>query len=134
MDRPTFDAHADAGGFLEWVEFLDYRQGSPMPRLEPGTDTIFEIDVTGARNILVAFPDALSIFVDAPSIEEQRSRLIGRGDDPDHIERRLAHGVDERRAASELGSTVVVNHDVDDAVEEIETAIAAHRIEVGEPG
>jgi guanylate kinase len=134
VDRETFEEHVATGGFLEWVEFLDYLQGSPVPDLDPETDTVFEIDVQGAATVLAIHPDALSIFIDAPSREEQRRRLEGRGDDPDHIERRIAHATSERQAALELGSVLVVNRDLDEAVAEIEEIIAGHRIQIESPG
>ena len=127
VDRDTFEAHAEAGGFLEWVEFLDYLQGSPVPEDIEGRDTLFEIDVNGARAILEKYPDTLFIFVDAPSPEEQRRRLEGRGDDDDHVRRRLEHGVTERRMAEELDALIIVNDDLDRAVVDLERAIAAHR-------
>lgn len=128
VDREVFERHIADGGFLEWVEFLDYLQGSPLPGGVEGDDVLFEIDVKGARSVLAAYPDALSIFVDAPSRDEQRRRLIERGDTADHVTRRLDHASTEVAAARELGSVFIVNDDLDDAVAAVESAIAEHRM------
>jgi guanylate kinase len=103
----------DAGGFLEWVTFLDYLQGTPRPDPPAGQDVVLEIDVYGARQVRETFPDALLIWMDAPSRDEQRKRLEARGDRPDRIEARLALAEKEAAVARELGATVVINEDVD---------------------
>ena len=127
-DRGAFDAHIEAGGFLEWVDFLDYRQGTPMPDAPEGHDVLFEIDVAGARAIAELDPDALLVFIDTDTPEEQRARLTGRGDDPERVEARLHKGEEERRAARELGMRHIVNRVVDDAVSEIEALMEEARV------
>lgn len=122
-----FQAHIDAGGFLEWVDFLDYRQGSPVPTPPEGHDVLFEIDVKGAQMIRERYPDALLIYLDAPSREEQRRRLVGRGDSPERVEQRIAHAASEAALAKELGMVEVINRDVDDTVAEIAALVEAHR-------
>ena len=127
VDRETFEANIDAGGFLEWVAFLDYLQGTPLPDPPPGADVVFEIEVNGARAIHEQFPDAVLVFVDAPSDAELAARLRGRGESPERIEQRLTKAAEERVAAEALGMQRVVNDDVDRAVEEVEAIIAAAR-------
>lgn len=122
-----FQARIDAGGFLEWVEFLDYRQGTPLPDAPPGTDAVFEIEVNGARSIRSLDPHALLIFVDAPSVPEQERRLRGRGDSEDEVAGRLAKAVEERAMAADLGMHVVVNDDLDRATGEVADLISAAR-------
>ena len=126
-DRASFDAHIEAGGFLEWVDFLDYRQGTPVPDPPPGTDVLFEIDVAGAAAIRAVDPDALLVFVDTPDRDAQRRRLQGRGDSPERIEARLRKGDEERAAARHLDMHHIVNDVLDDAVDELEALIDAHR-------
>lgn len=126
-DRETFDAHIEAGGFLEWVDFLDYRQGTPIPEPPAGTDVLFEIDVAGAAAIRAVDPDALLVFVDTPDRDAQRRRLEGRGDSPERVEARLRKGDEERERARELGMHRIVNDVLDDAVAELEALIDAHR-------
>ena len=127
VTRDDFDANIAAGGFLEWIDFLDYRQGTPMPDPPPGVDILFEIDVAGAAAIRDVDPAALLLFIDTPSRDAQRQRLEGRGDSPDRVAARLARGDEERVAARELGMQHVINDDLDRAVAEVEAAIIAAR-------
>lgn len=121
-----FDANIADGGFLEWVDFLDYRQGTPTPP-DGGGDILFEIDVYGAVAIREKNPAALLVFVDAPDRAEQRLRLVQRGDSTESIAKRMAKGIEERRIASEIGMHVVVNDVLDDAVEDIRSLVADAR-------
>ncbi len=126
-NRELFKAHIEAGGFLEWVEFLDYMQGTPMPSPPTGHDVVFEIDVHGAQQVARRYPNALLIFVDAPSRSHQKDRLRGRGDADDKVAARLAKAAEEVVLANDLGCDVVINDDLERAVEEIECLILARR-------
>ena len=124
----AFERHAAAGGFLEWVEFLDYRQGSPCPEPPAGRDVLFEIDVVGAARVRETYPDALLIFVDAPDRSVQEARLRGRGDDEARIVQRLAKAREEVALAAELPFVHVVNDDLDRAVLEVGALIESARM------
>lgn len=124
VTREEFLAHVEAGGFLEWVEFLDYLQGTPVPDVPAGRVVVLEIDVHGARQVLERYPQAVSVFIDAPSRVEQEARLLGRGERPERIAQRLAKADEEHAVALELGSVEVVNHDVEQAVADLEAIIA----------
>ncbi|MCP4434965.1 MAG: guanylate kinase [Actinomycetia bacterium] len=122
-----FEQRIAAGGFLEWVDFLDYKQGSPRPEPPEGCDVVFEIDVAGGRRIHELYPHALLVFVDAPSRDEQRARMVGRGDDPERIAQRLAKADEEVTLAADLPYTMVLNDDLDRAVAEVEALVARAR-------
>jgi guanylate kinase len=126
-NRELFLAHVANDGFLEWVEFLDYLQGTPVPDPPAGHDVVFEIDVYGAEQIQKRFPEALLIFVDAPSRDDQEQRLRGRGDPDEKVRARLAKAEEEVAVARRLGSDVVVNDDLERAVDQVEALIAARR-------
>ena len=135
VDRPTFERHVEADGFLEWTEFLDYLQGSPLPEPPVGSDVLFEIDVQGARNIRSLYPDALLVFVDAPDRAAQEARLRGRGDDEERVRQRLAKAEEEVAAAAELDGVVhVVNDDLDEACSQVRLLIDRHRSAMTSPG
>lgn len=128
VTRDHFEAHVSAGGFLEWAPFLDYLQGTPLPEAPEGRDVVLEIDVQGAAQVLRQQPSALLLFIDAPSRDEQRRRLEERGDPAEKIAQRLEIAEAEALAARDLGMRLVVNDDLDRAIEEVTDAIEAARI------
>jgi guanylate kinase len=127
VDADTFKAHVAENGFLEWAEFLGNLYGSPYPQAEAGSDVVLEIDVQGASHVLERVPDAVLIFLEAPSRAIQEQRLRGRGDSDELVAQRLAKSDQEADAARELCANVVVNGRLDDAVAEIEGIIAEAR-------
>ena len=85
-------------------------------QLEAGENVVFDVDVHGAMNIKKAYgTQAISIFIQPPSIEELRRRLEGRGTDaPEVIEQRIARADYELSFAPKF-DTVVVNDDLEEA-------------------
>ncbi len=118
-----------AGDFVEHAEYSGRRYGTLRSELEKrtadGHPVVLEIELQGARQVAAALPDAVRIFIAPPSAEALRTRLIGRGTDPpEQIERRLAVAEQELAAASEF-SHVVVNDDLDRAIEELASCVRA---------
>jgi guanylate kinase len=119
------------GGLLEAFEVFGRSYGTPRAPVEEhlaaGQDVLLEIDVQGALAVREQFPDAVLVFVRPPSREEQRRRLVERGvDDPAEIERRLAAAATEEAYAGDFDA-VVVNDDVDAAVDEVAGILMSRR-------
>ena len=133
VDRDAFQTRIDAGGFLEWAEFLGHLYGTPLPDAPPDQDVVLEIDLQGARQVKERHPDALVVLLVPPSPEVQRERLRHRGDDAAEVDRRIAKGAEEMRLGRELTPFVVVNDDVDRAVSEVAGILDLHRNRPSDP-
>ena len=127
VDRAAFDAHIEAGGFLEWADVFGNRYGTPWPEPPAGHDVLLEIDVQGAAQVKERHPEAVVVFIEAPSREAQEARLRGRGDREDLIARRLAAAPEEERAGRALADHIVVNDDLDRAIEEVAAILGSRR-------
>ena len=97
------------------------------PDPPPGQDVVFEIDVVGAARIKELYPDAVLVFVDAPDRSVQEERLRGRGDSEERIAQRLAKAEHEVGRAVGLPFVHIVNDDLDRALKELESVVAAAR-------
>ena len=127
VDPAAFDAHVAGGGFLEWAEVFGHRYGTPWPEPPAGHDVLLEIDVQGAGQVRDRYPEAVVIFVEAPSRHAQEERLRGRGDRDDLIARRLAAAPEEERAGRALADHVVVNDDLGRAIDEVAAILDSRR-------
>ena len=86
---------------------------------------IFDVDVKGGVNLKRYFGDsALSVFIQAPSVEELRRRLILRGtDSPEAIDRRVAKAAEEMTYAPKF-DRVLINDDLEKAFAEAEAMVS----------
>ena len=131
FSQEEFQKRIDAGEFLEWEEvYPGCFYGTLKRELEriwaKGHTVVFDVDVVGGLNIKKTFgKDALSVFIEAPSIEELRRRLVGRAtDDPEKIEQRVAKAEYEMGFAGQF-DTIVVNDDLNTALADAERKVRA---------
>lgn len=115
--------------FLEYEEVYENRfygtlKAQVEKQLEDGQNVVFDVDVVGGCNIKKYYQDrALSVFIQPPSVEELRKRLIGRGTDtPDVIESRIAKATFELDYADKF-DIVIVNDELEKAKAEALKAI-----------
>lgn len=99
--------------------------------LSEGETVILKIDVEGADNIRKMYPDTVSIFIMPPSMQILEKRLRNRGsEDEEDVLRRLKIAVREIERCKNEYDYVVINDDLQDAVDDIKTIINAERHKV----
>jgi len=118
VSRESFEAAIAADQFLEFAEFHGNLYGTPRPEVD-GLDVLLEIEIQGAQQVREHEPDATIILLVPPSLEELEHRLRTRGDDEDHVLKRLDSSASELSIGNELADFVVTNHNVEQATSEI---------------
>ena len=131
LQKEQFEQLIAEEGVLEYACYCDNYYGTPKAaveeKLNEGKNVILEIEVQGALQVMNKRPDAVSIFVLPPSVEELEHRLIGRNtEDLATIEKRLAQAKEEIKHASEY-QYVVVNDRLPEAVAELEAILVAEK-------
>ena len=124
-----FRSKIDNHEFLEWEEvYAGTFYGTLKSEVERirsnGQNVIFDVDVVGGCNIKKFYgDDALAVFIQPPSIEELRKRLISRStDSPEVIEKRVAKAEYELTFASQF-DRIIVNEHLETAFDEAEKCI-----------
>jgi guanylate kinase len=112
LSRREFGRWIQEGRFLEWAEYSGNLYGTPEQKVEEfldeGKSVILELELQGARQVQVKRPDAIMVFVRAPSLEETRRRLTGRATESEEaLESRLATAVGEVAARDEFDHEVI---------------------------
>ncbi|MDX6645989.1 MAG: guanylate kinase [Miltoncostaeaceae bacterium] len=123
LDRRAFEDRVAADDLLEYVVYAGHLYGTLRSeietRLAAGVSVVVEIELNGARAIRRLLPDAVSIFIAAPSTAELARRLHSRATDTeDEIALRLAASRVELEAVGEFDH-LVVNDDRERAAEEL---------------
>jgi len=124
VDGETFRAKVGSGEILEWAEYGGNLYGtlrsSVQPILQSGRNVLLDIENEGAKQIRVAFPGALLIFVAPPDVDALRARLLGRGDTTkDDIALRLSRAEQQISEAPDVYDHIIVNTDLDRAISEV---------------
>jgi guanylate kinase len=120
LDPQEFDQRVRAGEFIEHAEYAGNRYGTLRSELErPAQGIVLEIDLQGARQVRETLPGATQVFIAPPSVEALEQRLRGRASDsPEQIARRLEVAPTELAAKEEF-ARVVVNDDLEQALDEL---------------
>ncbi len=131
VDDATFRSVERSGGFIETTEIYGNRYGTPREpidsRLASGHDVVVDVDTDGGKWFRRAYPDAVFIFVVAPSQRVLRQRLIRRGVvDEEELSRRLNGGAREMMRAEEY-DYLVVNDRLSQSIAALEAIVHAER-------
>ena len=132
--KERFRSGIDSNYFLEWAEVHGLLYGTPRTPigsfLKQGRCPILDVDVQGGRSVKTLMPDAVLILVAPASMEVLEKRLRGRESDSDEVlKKRLANATKEL-AQWRHYDYVVINDDLDQAVSEARSVIAAERVSV----
>src|ERR1700687_5026783 len=131
VSEAEFLAMRDKDEFAEWAEVHGHYCGTPVRALEGalsrGLDVLLDIDTHGARQLRQRYPEAVSVFIMAPSMAELEARLRERkSDSAGDIARRLSRAREEIAAWRQY-DYLIINRDVKDAVDQLATIIQAER-------
>ena len=134
VSRQMFEAMIERGEFLESAEVHGNLYGTSQGWIDEqrarDVDIVLEIDWQGAQQVRKLIADAIGIFILPPSPDTLRRRLIDRGQDSDAvIERRLQAARGEMAHLPEF-DYVIINHNFDDAVEDLVSIVRATRLRI----
>ncbi|MGD8369376.1 MAG: guanylate kinase [Desulfobacterales bacterium] len=138
ISTARFEEGIQNARWAEWAQVHGHFYGTAADELqkaiERGTDVLLDIDVQGTRQLLTRFPDAVTVFIMPPSLEELRRRLEARGaESRSVIDRRLAAAEEEIRSRG-LYRHVVVNDQLQKATDELLTLVGSYRGRKGTAG
>jgi len=124
VSKEEFQKQIEADNFFEYAEVFNNFYGTPKDKViqavNAGSTVILEIDIQGARQVKKLVPGAKMIFVLPPKQTELLKRLNGRGRDEKNVmEKRLAQVSNEIAAAWQYYEHMVINEDLNQAIEEI---------------
>lgn len=113
--KDEFEQAIHDGELLEWAEFVGNYYGTPMSQInklrDEGKNVVLEIEVQGATQVREKCPDALSIFIIPPSMQELENRIRGRRSEAEEIvQQRLAKASKEMKMVNNY-KYIVCNDD-----------------------
>ena len=113
VTREQFEQMIAAGELLEHAEYVGNYYGTPLKPIQAalaaGTDVVMDVDVVGALNIKKRLPEAVLVFMAAPSMAEIRRRLASRGDvSPELMEKRMDRAKWEARPDNTIISSSTI--------------------------
>lgn len=132
VTRADFQAMIDRGEFLEWAEVFGNFYGTHRGVLEraraEGKDLVLDIDVQGARQLKCQIPEAVTVFILAPSRQILEQRLRARSEDAEAVmERRLLAAAEEIRNYQAY-DYVVINRELAESDATLSAIVRAERV------
>ena len=134
VSKEEFEKLIEEEYFLEYTNYVGNYYGTPKQaikeKLDQGIDVILEIEIKGAMNIKKLVPEALFIFIMPPSLKTLVTRLKNRKtDSKDKIIERFHTAYKEINEVTKY-NYVVVNDELDDAIDKVESILKAEKCRV----
>lgn len=134
VTEDVFKENIEKDNFLEYAKVYDKYYGTPksevLNRLERGNDVILVIDIKGALTIKEKFKDAIFIFIMPPDMKTLMKRIVSRN--RDSKEKIINRFKEDYKLINEYNkyNYVVVNDDIEDAVNKIDAILLASKCSV----
>ena len=123
LSHEVFASMAESGELLEWAEFAGNLYGTPrgpvQERLDANIPVVLEIELQGARQVRVALPDSVMVFLVPPSWDELVRRLTGRGTEVTESQVRRLEAARVELAAQDEFDHTLVNASIQDSVDQL---------------
>lgn len=124
ISKEEFQERVRKGQFLEHAQVFGHLYGTPKDKVEralnEGKTVILEIDVQGAKQAKIVYPDATMVFILPPRAKTLAERMGRRGrDSSEAAEERLGGASSEIAAAWQYYQHMVINDDLEQAVKEV---------------
>ena len=134
VTKEKFKGMIDNGELLVHAQIYDNFYGTPkaaiLENLEQGYDVLLEIEMQGARQIKEVYPEGVFIFILPPSLDELKSRIVGRGTETEEqINKRFGSAFEEI-CQIENYDYFIVNKDIDQSAKELSDMISAEKNKV----
>lgn len=127
VDESIFKSKIDNEQLLEWAEFVGNYYGTPKENvdklLDEGKNVVLEIEVQGALQVMAKCPEALTIFLVPPSLDELERRIRGRRTEKEEVVQQRLGKAKKEIATQDEYKHVVENDDVILAKEKISKII-----------
>jgi len=131
ISRAEFEERIARGEFLEHAEVFGNYYGTHRSvlneALAEGKDLVLDIDVQGAAQLKSKLPEAVTIFILAPSLQILEQRLRARSEDTDDIIKRRLHDAAEEIRNYCLYDYVIINNDLNDSAGTLAAIVRAER-------
>ncbi|MGO9818738.1 MAG: guanylate kinase [Acidocella sp.] len=133
ISQERFDEMVEANELLEYARVFGRSYGTPRAPVEAalnaGQDVMFDIDWQGFHQLRASMGgDVVGVFINPPSLDVLRHRLVKRGDTLEQVEARMEHAEAEISHAGEF-DYIVENHDLDIALADLRAILRACRLE-----
>jgi guanylate kinase len=130
LSKEEFQRGIETGEFVEWEELYGNYYGTLKKEidraLERGQHLLFDVDVNGGLSIRRQYPEAIMIFIQPPSVEVLRERLLKRGTESDAtMESRMARVAMELEKGKGFDNQIV-NEVLRRTVEEVQKVVQTH--------
>ncbi len=134
VDKPRFEEMLDKNEILEYDIYVDHYYGTPREPIErmcaTGQDVVLDITVKGSLAVKKNFPDAVTIFLLPPSVEELEKRLLSRGTEKEEVVRKRLEFAKKEMLQVGKFQYVLVNQSVKETATQLWHILEAERHKV----